>query len=121
MQKFNLYSFLFLLSFLMTTGVFAQQHLQSYQFQQHYTKADINAILVNFGVPSGLITPEFEVDMYKVIYTTRNAQDTGNTIASGAIAVPSGITCPLPLVVYDHGTTSQRKFFSQWLCTICFA
>lgn len=107
MQKLKMYYSLILCSFLLSSGLYAQ-HLQSYQFVGHYSKANIDAILVNFGVPSGLITPEFEVDLYKVLYTTRNAQDTGNTTASGVIAVPSNITCPLPLAIYEHGTTSKR-------------
>lgn len=84
------------------------QQLISYQFLQHYTAQDIDNILVNFGLPSGLIEAEYEVDYYKITYTTRNAQDTGNTLATGALVVPSGVTCPVPLVSYQHGTTSLR-------------
>ena len=94
---------------LMTWAVSTQaQQLISYQFLQHYTAQDIDNILVDFGLPSGLIEAEYEVDYYKITYTTRNAQDTGNTLATGALVVPSGVTCPVPLVSYQHGTTSLR-------------
>ncbi|MCP4439646.1 MAG: T9SS type A sorting domain-containing protein [Aureispira sp.] len=108
MQKLKIYCTFILFNLLIVPSITAQQYLQSYQFQGHYTISQVETILTNFGVPTGLIVPEFEVDVYKIIYNTRNAQDTGNTIASGAIAVPSGITCPLPIAVYAHGTTSKR-------------
>ena len=69
---------------LMTWAASTQaQQLISYQFLQHYTAQDIDNILVDFGLPSGLIEAEYEVDYYKITYTTRNAQDTGNTLATG--------------------------------------
>jgi pimeloyl-ACP methyl ester carboxylesterase len=84
------------------------QQLISYQYLQHYTAQDIDNILVNFGLPSGLIVAEYEVDYYKITYSTRNAQDTGNTLATGALVVPTGVSCPVPLISYQHGTTSLR-------------
>jgi pimeloyl-ACP methyl ester carboxylesterase len=88
--------------------LFGQQHLVSYQFQQHYSIADVEQLLADAGVPSVLLRPEYAVDVYKVIYNTRNAQDTGNTTASGVVIVPTGVTCPLPLIAYAHGTTTDR-------------
>lgn len=84
------------------------QHLVSYQLQRHYTIADVEQLLANAGVPTVLLRPEFEVDAYKIIYNTRNAQDTGMTTASGVLIVPSGVTCPLPMLSYQHGTTTTR-------------
>jgi len=84
------------------------QHLVSYQFQRNYSIADVEQLLANAGVPSVLLRPEYAVDVYKVIYNTRNAQDTGNTTASGVVIVPTGVTCPLPMLGYGHGTTTDR-------------
>lgn len=84
------------------------QHLVSYQFQRSYSIADVTQLLDDAGIPSALLRPEFPVDVYKVIYNTRNAQDTGMTTASGVIIVPTGVTCPLPLLSYQHGTTTTR-------------
>lgn len=86
----------------------AQQHLQSYQLIGQYNTSDVETILNSFGIPQGLLKVEFPVDVYKVTYETRNAQDTGTTIATGAIAIPQGISCPLPLASYAHGTVSRR-------------
>ncbi len=86
----------------------AQGNLVSYEYIRSHTKADVQTILNNFGVPAGFIKPEFDVDVYKVLYITRNAQDTDTTTASGALVVPVTNGCPLPLVAYHHGTTLQR-------------
>jgi pimeloyl-ACP methyl ester carboxylesterase len=86
----------------------AQQHLQSYQLIGQFSVSDVESILNGFGIPQGLLKVEFPVDVYKVTYQTRNAQDTGNTTATGAIAIPQGISCPLPLASYAHGTVSRR-------------
>lgn len=85
------------------------QVLTSYTHLAHYSKQNVQTILNNFNVPAGFIRPEFDVDVYKVTYITRNASNTDTTTASGAIVVPSGVTCPLPLVSYQHGTTTERN------------
>lgn len=86
----------------------AQQYLVSYQLVQHYTKQDVQNILDAFGIQPFVLRPHYELDYYKVIYNTRNAQDTGMTTASGAVVVPSNVSCPLPILSYQHGTTSLR-------------
>jgi len=86
----------------------AQTRLVSYQYQSSHTKADVQTILNNFGVPAGFIKPEFDVEVYKVLYITRNAQNTDTCTASGALVVPVTNGCPLPLVAYHHGTTLER-------------
>jgi hypothetical protein len=84
------------------------QQLVSYQLVQHYDIQDVQAILSSFGIPSTIVAPEFELDYYKVRYTTLNARGTGTTIATGALVVPTGVTCPVPLVSYQHGTTTRK-------------
>ncbi len=104
-MKHSLYVILILI---ISSYAVQSQHLISYQLLHHYTKQDIQTILTDFGIQPGVIDLEFEVDYYKITYSTPNAQDTGNTTATGALVVPSGITCPLPHVSYQHGTTSSR-------------
>jgi hypothetical protein len=56
-------------------------------------------------------TPECTVTVYHLTYDTVDPK--GNiTPASGALMVPSGSGCTgsLPLVVYAHGTTTDRSF-----------
>lgn len=84
------------------------QHLISYQLVHHYTIQDVQTILNNFGASSYPITPYYELDYYKITYSTSNARGTGNTIATGAIVVPSGVTCPMPIMSYQHGTEAHR-------------
>ena len=81
----------------------------NYQLIHHYTISEINSILSSFGVPSVLLSPTFEVDYYKITYNTSNALGNGTTIATGAIAVPSNISCPLPIFSYQHGTTTIKN------------
>ena len=108
-QKNIIICSIFQIAFLIiSTYTTKAQHLISYQFLDHYTKQDIQQLLADYGISASVITPEFAVDYYKVTYNTRNAQNTGNTIATGALVVPTGITCPLPLLSYQHGTTSKR-------------
>lgn len=105
MKQLTLLAFCFLLSMQSSLG---QQNLVSYQLLQHYTVQDVSNILSGFGIPPSLVAPEFEIDYYKVSYITSNARGTGTTIATGALAVPTGVTCPVPLVSYQHGTTTRR-------------
>jgi len=98
----------FFLFFFISHQFASAQQVVSYQFLQHYTKPDIQTILNNFGGPAGLLQPQFAIDYYKVTYNTPNAQGTGTTIATGGIAVPSGMTCPTPIISYQHGTEASR-------------
>jgi pimeloyl-ACP methyl ester carboxylesterase len=109
MKRGTIRSFIFWSCVLFISAGLQAQHLVSYQLQRHYTIADVEQLLANAGVPTVLLRPEFEVDAYKIIYNTRNAQDTGMTTASGVLIVPSGVACPLPLLSYQHGTTTTRR------------
>ena len=100
--------FFSMISFLGFQNNIVAQQLISYEFIQHYTVQDLNTALANFGLTGFNITPKYEVDYYKITYTTPNAQNTGNTFATGALVVPSNISCPLPVISYQHGTTSIR-------------
>jgi len=105
MKKLLLLPLLFLL---VSTSQAQNDHLISYQFLQHYTTADVETILASFGIPQGALEVEYELDYYKVTYVTDNALGNDTTIATGAIVVPTGMTCPVPIISYQHGTTSER-------------
>ena len=57
----------------------------------------------------GLITIEYDVSLYKIVYTTIDAN--GNpTIASGALSIPNTTECTdFPLAVYQHGTVLNKE------------
>ena len=70
----------------------------------NYVETTLSFIL---NTSTGLNLP-FDVDMYKMIYNTVDAQ--GNpTIASGAFLVPTNTTClDFPVAVYHHGTSLRK-------------
>jgi len=96
--------FIFILSY---QFVSAQNRVVQYQLIHHYTIAEINSILGATGA-STFFSPSFEVDYYRVIYNTSNALGNGSTTASGALAVPTGVSCPMPLFSYQHGTQTIK-------------
>ena len=68
-------------------------------------QALINFVFTNGGYP---ITADRAVEFYKLVYETVDAQGLP-TIASGALALPVGVSIPLPLVTYQHGTIVRRE------------
>lgn len=61
-----------------------------------------------FNIAGYPITADKDVQYYKLIYETVDAQGL-RTTGSGAVAVPVGATHPLPLVSYQHGTILERE------------
>lgn len=97
---------LFLLFFLPLTSV-AQGTLVEDTIISHLTIPDIEDILSQNGVPSGLLPTDYEVDVHRVIYNTPDPH--GNpTVASGIICLPSNDTCPMPMMSYLHGTKALK-------------
>ncbi len=97
---FTLFLFLSL-----TTFVYAQVTVD-YSLMQSISKEQIQTELNNQG--ASFITALYDVDIYKVSYTTPNVWNTGTTTATGAIAYPKGYLCGVPMASYSHGTTSRR-------------
>ena len=69
-----------------------------------FTKAIIGFIFSQAGIS---LVPQYDVDYFKVVYETVDAQGL-RTIASGGLAIPIALSSPLPLVSYQHGTVTQR-------------
>ncbi len=92
--------FISLFCFFFGTSLFSQ-HLISVSFIETATTNDLSIV--------SQITPEYNVDYYKVVYNT--VDENGDPhIASGAVAIPQVATCDtLPLGLYCHGTV-LRKF-----------
>ncbi|MEX1188170.1 MAG: lipase family protein [Bacteroidia bacterium] len=80
-----------------------------------YTKIDsldlegMEQVLTDFGVPPGFINVRFPIDFYRVRYMSRHPQNDEPIEASGAIAIPRGVTCEMPLASYQHGTVSAKS------------
>ena len=87
------------------TGGFSQ-HLISCQLIQSYSYVQVDSI---FHANQIVLTPvRYPVDIYKVIYSTVSFDST-QTYASGALIVPAGHPCRMPLVSYQHGTVLKRQ------------
>ena len=74
----------------------------------HLNYDDIDDLLVQNGIPSGLLPVNFEVDVHRVIYTTPDVDGVTPTTASGLIFIPTGDTCEMPLMAYLHGTKVKK-------------
>jgi len=69
--------------------------------------AELQITAGNLGVPSSIISVDHDVNVYRLIYQTPDPQ--GNmTTASGALLVPQGVTCAVPLASYQHGTMALK-------------
>lgn len=85
---------------------FFAQVTVSYELIQSYSVEDINDIIADMGIPNGIIVPEYDIDFYRVLYTTEFKDSM--VVVSGAMIVPKNMTCPAPLTSYMHGTTSKK-------------
>lgn len=69
-----------------------------------YTLTEIADEYAAFGLPQFAAPIQYEIDAYKIVYWTLNAQGNGFTQASGAIMVPKMYPCDATLVMYNHAT-----------------
>jgi pimeloyl-ACP methyl ester carboxylesterase len=75
--------------------------LDSFTLDELLTMFDDESPLI-----AAAISPEFAVDVYRVLYTTIDTTG-AETEASGTICLPSDATHALPLLSYQHGTIHQ--------------
>ncbi|MCH2045078.1 MAG: hypothetical protein MK212_13250, partial [Saprospiraceae bacterium] len=120
MYKFTSTVFLLFLNSLFFSLISKAQNrgdVVSYTLLDSYNTSYIDSLLVDFGIPAGFLKPNYNVDAYKVIYITANAQGTDTTTASGLVTIPAGTNCPFPMAAYCHGTTSRRTNVPSYLTT----
>jgi len=91
------------------SGIFAQGTLVEDTIILHLNYQDIDDLLVQNGIPTGLLPVNFEVDVHRVIYDTPDVDGTTPTTASGLIFIPTGDTCQMPLMAYLHGTKLKKN------------
>ena len=103
----RLKSLLFLL-FLLPCLVQGQGQILSYQRLATFTVPQIDSIANTLGIPSVLVTPEYPVDYYQVIYLTPYKHPDSLVQASMGLALPHSPGCDFPLFTWGHGTTSKR-------------
>jgi hypothetical protein len=88
----------------MTNGPVARGTLLAATLLHDFSLADIAALSQSFGLE---IASQYPVSVYKLTYATVDAWGVG-TVASGAFAVPDGLTNALPLISYQHGTSMEK-------------
>lgn len=99
--------FLLLFSFSFQLSLSAQ--IISYQKLATFSLGALDTIILNSGIPPGIITPQYEVDYYKVLYLSPYIYPDSLVQASGAVAIPRVTGCALPLAGYGHGTQTKRS------------
>ncbi len=77
-----------------------------------FTQTQLANYFFNNNIP---FTPPMGINCYRVVYETKNAQQTDSTYASGLLCVPDVQSCALPVAMYDHGTTLQRTDVPSYL------
>lgn len=102
-----------LLSFILLLSAGALQ-AQSAELIATYSTDEIAEIVTNFNVPQGLLEPEFDVNVYRVSYTTTHPNGDPWPV-TGALALPVGLSCPLPLSSYQHGTIARKTDAPSYL------
>lgn len=99
MKKNYFFTLLFLAAFQL------KAQLVSYTKIDSFTIAELVTTLENIGFGT-FIEPQFDVDVYRVLYRTEFLDST--TVVSGLMAVPKNTVCKVPLVSYHHGTTASK-------------
>jgi hypothetical protein len=92
---------------LLVVAISAQAQLVSYTLQQSFTKSQLDSFLATtgFALP---VTPQYDIDVYKVIYKTPYKNIDSLVNVSGIVVIPQNTPCPSALGCYAHGTFSRR-------------
>lgn len=80
------------------------QEIVSIDLAGEITKTTGQLLLLGLGVNTTLDTG---IDIYRVTYNTRGS-DGNPDVASGLFMLPSEIDGPLPIMIYQHGTTDGK-------------
>lgn len=97
-RTFTLFIALFMIGYV-------NAQLVSYEKIASYTVAQLDSQINSIGY-TGFVIPEYPVDLYRVLYRTEFLDST--TVISGVLAVPLNTHCKVPLVTYQHGTSSMK-------------
>ncbi len=95
-------------------------------FRLHMTIPEIEQLYIDNDFPPALLDflpTVHEIDLYKIVYETISVFGEP-TIASGLVAIPSDYTCPMAMVVYNHGTTrdtDQSELEGEWIVSVPIA
>jgi len=93
---------------------FQRGEVISYELIETKTLSDMQALLNNQGLPPDLYGCRYGVKIYRVLYQTITPLG-DSTAASGALAIPIGDMCRIPLANYSHGTVLDKEGVPSFL------
>lgn len=96
---------IFTLCLILFTTISLSAQLVSYEKIDSFTVSELETELTNIGF-GGLVTPQYDVDVFRIIHTTEYKG--GFTEISGVLAIPKGTICKTPLMAYSHGTVMSK-------------
>jgi hypothetical protein len=101
MKKFSVSLFAVLFSFIVNA------QMVSYTLQASYTKAQLDSLLsaTGFSLP---IPPQYDIEVYQIIYKTPYKHIDSLVNASGLAVFPLNKTCPSAIGCYAHGSFAKR-------------
>ncbi len=118
---------IYAIALLVSSHALSAQTLISYSLLRSFTKAQIDSVLNANGIPASFISLQHDVDIFKVLYRTPYKHPDSLVQASGALAVPRGVACGVPLAMWGHGTETKVSTAAsaltggQWELGIGFA
>lgn len=93
---------------------FQRGEVISYELVETNTLSDMQAQLTAQGLPPDLYGCRYGVKIYRVLYQTITPLG-DSTAASGAVAIPTGDLCRMPLANYSHGTVLDKEGVPSFL------
>lgn len=112
MKKFYFLSLLTAYCLMQTVSA---QQIISIDLIRSFSTQQIDSTFSANGIPSLVVPITYPVDVYKVTYNTPSYDGVTPTFATGALLVPQGAPCKMPLISYQHGTTTHRHGVSTYL------
>jgi hypothetical protein len=88
-------------------AIIVNAQMVSYSLQESFTIASLDSFLNSTGI-SLPIPPQYDIDVYQVIYKTPYKHIDSLVNASGIVVFPKNKTCPSALGCYAHGTFTKR-------------
>ncbi|MCF7668977.1 MAG: lipase family protein [Verrucomicrobia bacterium] len=70
-----------------------------------YSLLELGLAMMSFDLP---VDPEYSVETHRIVYETIDANG-DKTTATGAIAIPQGLSDSAPMVGYQHGTVFRTN------------
>lgn len=87
----------------------AQGKIVARTLVESFTTEQVTAYMNDYSpIIAALLPPQYPVDLYKIVYETLDHDDEV-VAASGILAIPRGLSNPLPLASYQHGTIFSKN------------